>query len=989
MEEAGEDGRDSGRLKERVKLEPEGGVKLFKGGVQLGEQPSWYCKSIESVIFTATAEEYIAEGMSFAPINHPPPPTPAYTDPSTFSPDQSLQPQSPTFLAHAPRGKVAIPALKPPQTTESSQGSKKGRTSHACDFCRKAKAGCTGGQPCMRCKNANVACVYGDGKRDRDRKKLSVLSKETITLSQYNSNILDALRRIQQDTSLSPDSIRTAIDSILSITPTPVSEKDPSEAAFGSSQVSPGLEEDSGGEQDASEIGSTGSLDVVNVDTDRDENRATGHMGKASAVAWAKRTAEEYETKTLQESTLGTHQTGYTLASYHTEDADVEFIDLSTVNAFDWPDYEMADALVRLYFDKVHNTFPLLDRQDFAAKYDTFSRGSANLSMEDGVWLGMLNLVFAIGAVYSQLSRQQDRGQHHDHLIYLKRAKMLCLDQDFLFQDARVSTARVLGLLCLYFVSTCRLNRAWTICGLAIRHALTLGLQVRSHAEGLNDYEKEQRVRLWWSLYTLECLLNELTGRPSCISDQDISSPLPMNINEDALRFSQSIYSSPHISEPYSRRASRGSRSSDTRPTATYQMPTGITQPLIYKFPALSPTVTTSTYFIYRLELCIISHEIVTQLYCAATTKAKWSEVQDAIRRIDKRLISWRDNLPEEFSISFDEWTAPNFASPNILDRLGLAMLFNSSRMILFRPCLCRFERRVKTHSKISKDFNHEAAKICVHSARTMISLVHWSASSVEKLYSITPWWNTLHYLCEALSVLMLEMAFQAQHLPGEAAYILDDAKNGIRWLRMMAGDSVSARKAWEIFDCLIRLVAPMINWSVYDLPTEAPIPPGYNWKRFNAAGGAIPSDHHLQNQEQEKEQLSEANLQQYQVNQANVDPTAATSAWNQDQTFPQAPAFTSAPHPGPGLAYEQIGNPLDHTTAVERFGSIGRVHGHYDEPWQHMFVSGLGLGMGDVVDNMGMGQAGDAMFGQQGFEDFGGQAAARQEGYQSGTFGF
>lgn len=71
----------------------------------------------------------------------------------------------------APPGKVAIPPLKTSQAGETSpKDRKKGRTTHACETCRKAKAGCTGGQPCLRCRNTQVPCVYGDGKRDKERK---------------------------------------------------------------------------------------------------------------------------------------------------------------------------------------------------------------------------------------------------------------------------------------------------------------------------------------------------------------------------------------------------------------------------------------------------------------------------------------------------------------------------------------------------------------------------------------------------------------------------------------------------------------------------------------------------------------------------------------------------------------------------------------------------------------------------------------------------
>ncbi|PVH71201.1 hypothetical protein DL98DRAFT_521193 [Cadophora sp. DSE1049] len=105
------------------------------------------------------------------------------------------------------------------------------------------------------------------------------------------------------------------------------------------------------------------------------------------------------------------------------------------------------------------------------------------------------------------------------------------------------------------------------------------------------------------------------------------------------------------------------------------------------------------------------------------------------------------------------------------------------------------------TQSEKSMDFNQEGVQMCIHSARTTINLIGWTARNVERLYAITPWWHTFHSLCEALSILMLELAYQAQHFPGEAAYILDDAKKVIRWLILMSEQSISARKAWEIFD--------------------------------------------------------------------------------------------------------------------------------------------------------------------------------------------
>jgi hypothetical protein len=356
-------------------------------------------------------------------------------------------------------------------------------------------------------------------------------------------------------------------------------------------------------------------------------------------------------------------------------------------------------------------------------------------------------------------------------------------------------------------------------------------------------------------------------------------------------------------------------------------MPTGISQPLAYNFPFVTLPTTPSTYFIYCTQLCIISHEIITQLYCASTIKERWPDVQDTIHRIDRRLLAWRDKITPEFDITFkDTWTQPDWKDPLILPRLGLAMQFASSRMILFRPCLCRFEGRLKAQSEKSKDFSQDAVENCIREARKMICLLSWTASSptAEKLHAITPWWSTLHYICEALSVLMLEMAFKAAHMPDQAADILVDAKKGVFWLTKMSEVSVSARKAWEIFDSLIRLVAPMINWSVFDLPTEAPVPPGYNWRRFNAAPFSSPAPSQAQ-----QHQLSEPNLQQYSA--AMQDPTRPTGV----STWQQPPQFGFPDYTQPFEA----SNPLDHTTAIERFSNMRQVHGHYDDPWQHFFA--------------------------------------------------
>jgi len=369
-----------------------------------------------------------------------------------------------------------------------------------------------------------------------------------------------------------------------------------------------------------------------------------------------------------------------------------------------------------------------------------------------------------------------------------------------------------------------------------------------------------------------------------------------------------------------------------------------IVQPLASKLPI---STTTSTNFIYRIQLSIISHEIVAEIYSAATAKERWVEVQETIRRIDGRLRGWCDNLPAEYALICDRLTEPEWSDPNVLPRLGLAMLFNSSRMRLFQPCLRRSDGHMNTQSEDSMSFDQEGAQTCIRSARKMINLIGWLASNVERLHAITPWWHTLHYLCEALSILMLELAYQAQHVTGEVTFILADAKRGVRWLIMMSEQSISARKAWEIFDNLIRAITSKVNWSISGLPNTAPVPPGYNDRRWTSEeNSGFPK----------QQQIFQANTRsQVPDLDSGVDPAPLTQGPGASALLWPARTveYQTSYAYRPAVCGQELASNLLDSLAQERavhiFGDMRVLHDHYNEPWYHSFgIRGL-----DVVSGI------------------------------------
>ena len=88
------------------------------------------------------------------------------------SDDHQHQHQHPSYISRAGGGapKVAIPRA----SNLSEQSNVNRRVSHACESCREQKTKCSGDRPiCQRCQDLGLTCLYGDRKRDREKKSLA------------------------------------------------------------------------------------------------------------------------------------------------------------------------------------------------------------------------------------------------------------------------------------------------------------------------------------------------------------------------------------------------------------------------------------------------------------------------------------------------------------------------------------------------------------------------------------------------------------------------------------------------------------------------------------------------------------------------------------------------------------------------------------------------------------------------------------------------
>ena len=227
-------------------------------------------------------------------------------------------------------------------------------------------------------------------------------------------------------------------------------------------------------------------------------------------------------------------------------------------------------------------------------------------------------------------------------------------------------------------------------------------------------------------------------------------------------------------------------------------------------------TQTAAIYFVHYTELCLLAKEVMGELYQPGIRNLKWSDIESSIERFDRRLFEWKDDVNPPFDAA-----SPSLDPETESCRVTLRILFYSTRTIINRPCLCRIGERIRDQSSSSKWENISSAKKCVDSARATLNLIlHKPDSTI--LNEGTMWWILLHHFKRALTVLLLELAFRAEHMPSDAGEILAEAKAAVNWLHDNRNSSSDARRTGSRMRQLLLLAAQKVGGDTSDMMTSS-----------------------------------------------------------------------------------------------------------------------------------------------------------------------
>lgn len=511
-------------------------------------------------------------------------------------------------------------------------------------------------------------------------------------------------------------------------------------------------------------------------------------MGGPSEMSWINELYQVLEKDTpFLDSEASNKSQSLTSVCYFLDDE--ELVLDSTIDPYGRPPRYIADQLLECYFFTVHPSFPIIAKIPFMQQYEMFyTRPDLQPTKR---WLTILNLVFALASKFAQLVSKPWATAADSPMTCFTRARKLNFTESQLLEHPNLQQVQVEGLTAFFLMAIGHINRSWRACGVSVRSAIALGVNLRSESRETSNLSKEIRYRVWWSIYTLENTLSIMTGRPTSAPDKYSTTPLPIPFDEEQFRepvasrlltdfrmrtdYMQSLTSQRRVSPS-------GWDSPGLRPAVLGQEPLQVPM-------EVSPS--NSFYFFCFVDLTVIMRRAIDSLYSPGFARRPWLTISASIMDLVQETDEWLSRVPAIFQFKITHQST-QFER----QRWSLAFRYYSLRITLSRPSLCRSERQ-RSPNEASALSQQRIAGICIDSACELLDLLPDRPDAVW-LVQVSPWWCVLHYLMQSLTVLLIEMEFCVRFRADGASHITSHLEKGLNWLRSLGSISIASRRAWE-----------------------------------------------------------------------------------------------------------------------------------------------------------------------------------------------
>ena len=146
--------------------------------------------------------------------------------------------------------------------------------------------------------------------------------------------------------------------------------------------------------------------------------------------------------------------------TYFADDVDLGDFPIVTqaIDALQLPLKSTADALISSFFSTVHPLYPILSEKGFVSQYHAYlqTRETPNGGC---IWLAILNVVFAIGALHEHCTQTPCGHLADDHTTYWARSQVLDQGTSLPLNVPTLERIQLTALEGIYFIFRCQINR--------------------------------------------------------------------------------------------------------------------------------------------------------------------------------------------------------------------------------------------------------------------------------------------------------------------------------------------------------------------------------------------------------------------------------------------------------------------------------------------------------------------------------------------------
>lgn len=352
------------------------------------------------------------------------------------------------------------------------------------------------------------------------------------------------------------------------------------------------------------------------------------------------------------------------------------------------PPHSQADALLRVYLERVEWIHHPLHLPTFLAQYNKFwsMSPSHRRSTVHSRWLALLYIILCLGDHFGDENMSTDDTLEGRLLVACED----CLAHADFLDEPSTETIQTIICLNLYLNNKNRVNAARSLLGTAIKMAIAMGMSRIPDESVLYDpagvIEREVGRRLWWSLVTQDAYTASNSGFTYLINLSHASTGLFANLDDDEIRPTGFHSSSKPLSE-----------------------------------------TTTATYHILKIDFSLVVRHFIDAINVDFPNAS-----YEAIMELDLQFRQVYDSLPAPFR--------PDLPQPFELSYAGSKRYLVDQRIfmgITLHNRIMRLHRAYMVRGYEDPKYEY-STRVCLESAYALLDLVRQSPQTLCR------WWVVL-----------------------------------------------------------------------------------------------------------------------------------------------------------------------------------------------------------------------------------------------------